>query len=481
MLRAAIFDMDGLLVDSEPTWRRTEVEVLATVGLALTEAMCEATTGLRIEEVVRHWHAHAPWEGRAARRVAARIVDRMVEHVRERGAPLPGAAAAVEACARAGLRLAVASSSPSERLVAATLERLALADRFEVVVSAERERLGKPHPAVFLTAAERLGVAPTECVIFEDSLNGVLAAKAARAACVAVPCARDRGDPRLSIADRVVASSAEIDEALLASLGHARPPRPARADHPRRARDRAARLLLPRGLRLAGDRGDARLRRALDRRRAAPRRLPARRLRQEHRTGPRRGAARRARAGRALPRRARPRARPRAPAPRRRARAEPARPAPVGRRGRLLRRPRRQRRRPRAPALTDPGSPLAAPAPARVAGAAGGATSYASPVLPAPPPRSRFVAVVEGDQLRSLIDGERAPIARGEGAQGSVVLASRGERGRRGRARARGARHRARGAARRRRALRRRRVVPPTRLSSRRSAPSPRPASTRPS
>lgn len=223
MLRAAIFDMDGLLVDSEPTWRRTEVEVLGSVGLALTESMCEATTGLRIDEVVRHWYARAPWEGPSCEEVAARIVDRMVEHARERGAPLPGAADAVEACARAGLRLAVASSSP-ERLVAATLERLALADRFEVVVSAERERLGKPHPAVFLTAAERLGVAPTECVIFEDSLNGVLAAKAARAACVAVPSARDRGDPRFSIADRVVASSAEIDEALLASLGHAPPP-----------------------------------------------------------------------------------------------------------------------------------------------------------------------------------------------------------------------------------------------------------------
>ena len=179
--------------------------------------MCEATTGLRIDEVVAHWHAKMPWEGVGIHDVANRIVDRMIERVGEGGVAMPGAAEAVERCRDAGLRLAVASSSPA-RLIDATLARLGLGERFEVVVSAEQERFGKPHPAVFLTAADALGVAPTACLVLEDSLNGVLAAKAARTTCVAVPAASDRDDPRFAIADRVLRSLDELDAALLATL-----------------------------------------------------------------------------------------------------------------------------------------------------------------------------------------------------------------------------------------------------------------------
>lgn len=215
MMRAAIFDMDGLIVDSEPLWRRTEVAVFGEVGLALTEAMCEATTGLRIDEVALHWFARSPWEGPSPHALAERIVDRMIEGADT--AMQPGVASALETCAEAGLRLAVASSSPL-RLIEATLSRLGVRDRFELVVSAEHERFGKPHPAVFLRAAEQLGVGPAECLVLEDSLNGVLAAKAARTICVAVPAANDRNDPRFAIADRVLGSLEELDAPLLAEL-----------------------------------------------------------------------------------------------------------------------------------------------------------------------------------------------------------------------------------------------------------------------
>ena len=215
MLRAAIFDMDGLIVDSEPLWRRTEVAVFGEVGLVLTEAMCEATTGLRIDEVALHWFRRSPWEGPSPHALAERIVDRMIEGADT--AMQPGVASALDACAEAGLRLAVASSSPL-RLIDATLSRLGLRERFELVVSAESERFGKPHPAVFLNTAEQLGVAPTECLVLEDSLNGVLAAKAARTICVAVPSPSDRGDPRFAIADRVLGSFEQLDARMLDDL-----------------------------------------------------------------------------------------------------------------------------------------------------------------------------------------------------------------------------------------------------------------------
>jgi sugar-phosphatase len=207
--------MDGLIVDSEPRWRRSEVEVFGEVGLALTEAMCEATTGLRIDEVALHWFRRAPWEGPSPHALAERIVDRMIEGADT--AMQPGVERALETCAQAGLRLAVASSSPL-RLIDATLSRLGLYERFELVVSAEHQRYGKPHPAVFLDTAERLGVAPTECLVLEDSLNGVLAAKAARTTCIAVPSPSDRADPRFVIADRVLESLEELDARGIAEL-----------------------------------------------------------------------------------------------------------------------------------------------------------------------------------------------------------------------------------------------------------------------
>jgi sugar-phosphatase len=216
-LTTAIFDMDGLLIDSEPSWRRAEVEVFATVGLELTEQDCEATTGLRIDEVAEHWFSRAPWEGPTPHEVAERIVDRMEEIVGAEGEPMPGAHDAVERCRDAGLRLALASSS-AERLIEATLSRLGLRDAFELLCSAQHERYGKPHPAVFLTCADHLGVPPARCLVIEDSLNGVLAAKAARMTCVAVPEATQRGDERFCIADRVLDSLEGLDPDTLAAL-----------------------------------------------------------------------------------------------------------------------------------------------------------------------------------------------------------------------------------------------------------------------
>ncbi|MBX3269274.1 MAG: hexitol phosphatase HxpB [Sandaracinaceae bacterium] len=207
MLRAAIFDMDGLLIDSEPLWRAAEVEVFRTVGLVITEADCVETTGLRIDEVVAHWHAKHPWAEPPRSVIVERIVDRLIALVTAHGAPLPGVAHALAQCRARGLRLALASSSP-RRIIAATLDELALSDAFEVIASAEDDRYGKPHPAVFLRCAELLGVAPTECLVFEDSLNGVIAAKAARMTCVAVP---ERPDARFAIADRVLGSLADFD------------------------------------------------------------------------------------------------------------------------------------------------------------------------------------------------------------------------------------------------------------------------------
>lgn len=208
--RAFIFDMDGLLLDSEPLWRRAQIEAFGAAGIALDDKACASTTGLRIDEVVAHWLAHperSKSKGREADASELRqsIVDRVIELVRSEGQLLPGARSALEGAAATGLPLALASSSDA-RLIEATLAHFELRDLFAHVVSAEHDAFGKPHPEVYLRTAAQLSLAPTACVAIEDSLHGVLAAKAARMICVAVPAADERTDGRFAIADVVLES-----------------------------------------------------------------------------------------------------------------------------------------------------------------------------------------------------------------------------------------------------------------------------------
>lgn len=199
-IAALIFDMDGVLLDSEPYWRQAEMELFATVGLHLSEDDCRQTTGLRIDEVVALRHAQHPWPSPSCEELAGAILDRVIELVSRLGSPLPGVMEGLQASRQTRLPLAIASSS-SYRLIEATLQRLQIRDWFPTLHSAEEEDLGKPHPAVYLRAAEKLGVPATHCLAIEDSLNGVIAAKAARMKVVAIPEVHQQQDPRFAVAD----------------------------------------------------------------------------------------------------------------------------------------------------------------------------------------------------------------------------------------------------------------------------------------
>jgi sugar-phosphatase len=209
-----IYDLDGLVIDSEPCWMQAEMEVLGALGVPLTRERCFETTGLRLDEAVGYWAARHPWSGVPPEEVVDRILRRVLALLARRAPLKPGVNESLNLVHRAGLRVALASSSPLT-LIQGVLERFGLRGEFEQVVSAEGERFGKPHPGVYLTTAARLGVPPAACVALEDSVNGVLSATAAGMRCIAVPERWPVTDARFASADAVIRSLLEVDADLL--------------------------------------------------------------------------------------------------------------------------------------------------------------------------------------------------------------------------------------------------------------------------
>lgn len=202
---AVVFDMDGVLVDSEPLWARAEASLLARHGDRFTEEDVEATHGRSIEASVEAYASRLGGIDPAALRVE--LIELMRLQYAAGVALRPGAAALVRSLhGRAGL--AVASNTDGD-LVRLALARAGLLDRFEVIVSGADLGRSKPDPAVYLAACHRLGVEPRDAVAIEDSPAGVQAAKAAGLACVGVP-ERARVDLAAAGADLVVASLSDL-------------------------------------------------------------------------------------------------------------------------------------------------------------------------------------------------------------------------------------------------------------------------------
>lgn len=210
--------MDGVLLDSEPFWQDAEIQAFTGVGLDFTRDHAIETMGMRINEVVALRYEQSPWVGKSPQEVEDEIMNDVVARVGREGQPLPGVTEAVGFLRSKGVRLALASSS-YEILIDAVIRRLGLSDVFEFTYSAQHEQFGKPHPAVYLTAAAKLGLDPSQCVAIEDSVNGMRSAKAAGYGCIAVPApAVDRS--QFAPADVVLPSLEHLDDEAWARLNH---------------------------------------------------------------------------------------------------------------------------------------------------------------------------------------------------------------------------------------------------------------------
>lgn len=197
---AIIYDMDGVLTDSEPIWKIAMEQVFSEIGCHLTREDFQKTVGLRIDEVCEYWYSVVKWPVYRPKDVETKIVQRMVELLTIDATPLPGVIESLEYFKSKGLKIGLATSSYSI-LIETILTKINAKKYFDFVHSAENEKYGKPNPAVYLTCAEKLGVQPQKCLVIEDSLNGVISGKAARMTVVCIPEKSHHPEPKLILAD----------------------------------------------------------------------------------------------------------------------------------------------------------------------------------------------------------------------------------------------------------------------------------------
>jgi HAD superfamily hydrolase (TIGR01509 family) len=211
---ALLFDMDGLLVDTEGTWFAVESEVMASLGTPWGEEHQVALVGGPLEKAVSYMLEHAGRPDVSPEKVAQELLDGMVRHLRT--GPIhwrPGAEELLSAAGSLGVPCALVSSS-LRPVVDAVLDAVGR-DRFTATVAGDEVPSTKPHPDPYLRAAGLLGVAPADCVALEDSETGATSAVAAGCVTVVVP---SLVPVPLGLGDLQVGSLTDLDLTLLGQL-----------------------------------------------------------------------------------------------------------------------------------------------------------------------------------------------------------------------------------------------------------------------
>ncbi len=203
MLKAVLFDMDGVIVDTEPEYIRLELRLARENGMPLTRKEQARYRGVSAAEM---WPDMTRRHGSPAdpERIAQIEYERMGEYYHDGPLrPIHSTVRLLKRCAKAGLKIAIATSSTADN-AADVVRRLGLGPYVQAIAVADLVERGKPAPDIFLLAAKLLGVGPGECVVIEDSDKGVQAAKAA--GMKAIGLNRHGGGQSLSKADLVVRS-----------------------------------------------------------------------------------------------------------------------------------------------------------------------------------------------------------------------------------------------------------------------------------
>ncbi|MFN7584533.1 MAG: hexitol phosphatase HxpB [Bacteroidota bacterium] len=216
-LNTVIFDIDGLLINSEPLWNQAAAEIFAGYGVHLTPEAYATTPGLRTKEFVAWWLSRYGQDPATFPQVEKEIVELVLQKINDEAETLPGVNYIFDFFHRKGFHIGLATSSPPE-LIEIAKKITGIEPYVMAAASAEALPYGKPHPQVYLDCAASLGVRPIQCLCFEDSFNGMIAAKAARMKCVVVPHTDERAQGKWGAADLQINSLEHFTDSHLQQL-----------------------------------------------------------------------------------------------------------------------------------------------------------------------------------------------------------------------------------------------------------------------
>jgi HAD superfamily hydrolase (TIGR01509 family) len=216
-LNTVIFDMDGLLIDSEPSWQAAGMETMRKFDIDLSLDQYHLTTGLRTREWIDYWFTHFGIDKEQAAATEQALVKKAIEKIVEQAEPLPGLEYIFSFFRERKFRIGLATSSPLD-LVEPVVNKLGIGPYLEAISSAGTLPFSKPHPQVYLNCAELLAVSPLQCICFEDSFNGLIAAKAARMKCVIIPESGQYQLAKWGAADLKLPALTAFDDRQLAAL-----------------------------------------------------------------------------------------------------------------------------------------------------------------------------------------------------------------------------------------------------------------------
>ncbi len=204
-LNTVIFDMDGLLIDSEPLWNEAANDVFKSYGINLTDEQQETTTGLRTKEFLEWWFRYYKIGEEEFARAGEKIMQHVFEKIQRKGKIMPGVEHIFNFFRSRNFKIAIASQSP-QSLIEMVMDICGIRGFVQATSSAEYLPYGKPHPQVYLNCANALQSNVLECICFEDSFNGMIAVKSARMKCVVVPHHSQQKEERWGAADLKLSS-----------------------------------------------------------------------------------------------------------------------------------------------------------------------------------------------------------------------------------------------------------------------------------
>jgi len=201
--KAVIFDMDGVIIDSEPLWRKAMIRGFNDFDVAFTDEDCKKTTGMRLNEVIGYWAKLYPDKITSTETINTNILNYLINLINQEGKAMPGLKDLLVYIKSKQIKIGLSTSSDLI-LIETVLNKLEISHFFDSVISAQHLQYGKPHPEVYLNCAEKLGVHPMDCIVIEDSINGIISAKAAQMNVLAIPDPEHINNVKFVIADGII-------------------------------------------------------------------------------------------------------------------------------------------------------------------------------------------------------------------------------------------------------------------------------------